>query len=132
MKQTLGELMNQIKVESIDVNIEVSNIHLSVELNEQQAIELQAGERMLVDSDQFAFLYIVEDQDGFHSLRFEKDCWPALKEGYLNRTAFYAVLNEHTRLALANLNEELDFLLENIQGNGNYGEAFEEAVKAIF
>lgn len=124
--------MNQIKVISIEVNEEVSNIHLNVELNEQQAFELQAGERMLVDSDQFAFLYIVEDQDGFHSLRFEKECWSDLKAGYQKRTAFYAVLNEHTRLSLSNLNEELDFLLENIQGNGNYGEAFEEAVNSIF
>ncbi len=126
----MGAIMEQIKVDYIDIGEDVSTVIL--EKNKEDLMNVKAGARILVDSDHFAFVYILEDTEHFYSLRFEQDCWLALLEAHQKEMAFFAEVSENTRLALVDFNEELAFLLDNIQGNGNYGEAFEKAVGAVF
>ncbi|WP_054710882.1 hypothetical protein [Bacillus sp. JCM 19041] len=124
--------MEHIKVDHVDIGEDVSTVILEKNDEERLLMNVKAGARILVDSDQFAFVYILEDTEHFYSLRFEQDCWSALSEAHQKETAFFAEISENTRLALVDFNEELAFLLDNIQGNGNYGEAFEQAVGAVF
>ncbi|AIC95082.1 hypothetical protein [Shouchella lehensis] len=124
--------MEYLHVQSIEVGDDVTTVYLDQEVSDRSANDLKDGERILVDSDEFAFLYIIEDHTGFHGIRFDEHVWSDLKRGYERDTTFYLKLNESTRLTLAQFNDEMAFLLENIQGNGNYGEAFELAVKSVF
>jgi hypothetical protein len=124
--------MKQSKVSAIEVDEEASTVELEEEIDAQLAARLKPGKRVLVDSDQYAFIYILEDEEAFYAIRFEKNVWPALNEAHTLKTSYYVKLNEHTRLALVDMEEELVFLLENIRGNGNYGEAFEQAVNDAF
>ncbi|UTR05001.1 hypothetical protein MM326_12870 [Alkalihalobacillus sp. LMS6] len=124
--------MNYLHVKAVEVEEEVATVYLEQELDERLGKEMKDGERILVDSDEFAFIYIIEDEEGFYGIRFDEQVWPQLKEGFNKGTTYFLKLNEMTRLTLAEFNEEMTFLLENIRGNGNYGEAFEQTVKAMF
>ncbi|WP_059104004.1 hypothetical protein [Shouchella shacheensis] len=124
--------MEKLIVSQIEIEEETSTVHIEGEIDPNLVSRLRAGERILVDSDDYAFIYMLEDEERYFYLRFEQVVWPALSEAYKKRSALYAKLDENTRLALVEVHNELDFLLENIDGNGNYGEAFEQAVKEAF
>ncbi|WP_100399637.1 hypothetical protein [Bacillus sp. FJAT-44742] len=92
-------------------------------------LKLKDGERMLADSDALALVYILELDGQFVQLRFPKHTWPQLHEGY--QKGLPAVLEGPENITLEKFKEELEYLLDNIEGNGNYGEdmvaAFENA-----
>ncbi len=72
--------MEYLHVQSIEVGNEVTTVYLNQEVSERSANDLKDGERILVDSDQFAFLYIIEDHKGFRGIRFDEQVWPELKK----------------------------------------------------
>ncbi len=78
--------------------------------------------RMIVDSDNFSFIYLLDNGDVFSRLHFVKETWSMLRD---NRGKDIIV---NDTLILTSFWEELSDLLENIEGNNNYGQAFEEAV----
>ncbi|MDQ0207883.1 UPF0738 family protein [Alkalicoccobacillus murimartini] len=101
-------------------------------LSEDLAKTLEPGKRLLVDSDGFAFIYILEDESGFHQVIFHQELWSQVREAYETKKAIHLDLHDNVHIELSHFHDEFDFLLENIQGNGNYGEDFEQAVNVAF
>ena len=101
-------------------------------LNEsKQQFQIQATGQVIVDSDHGSFIYIIEEAGAYSYIRFPKSIWPQLVEMIKQqRDPFLRVNGEE--IQLSNFFEELHMLLFNIEGNGNYGEAFVAAVEEVF
>ncbi|KAF1680189.1 hypothetical protein [Bacillus sp. SKDU12] len=115
--------------------IEILNATLSDQLRlacETAGIEAECkpSGQMLVDSDRFAFVYILELADSFEYVMIKEDVWPELKQAHAKRLPVVLKAGDKT-IELAGLHEELEYLLENIKDNANYGE-MEEKVKRVF
>ncbi|MFC0271962.1 hypothetical protein ACFFIX_10915 [Metabacillus herbersteinensis] len=93
--------------------------------------ELQARGQMLVDSNSLAFIYILENNDEFVYVSLPHTIWPSLNEARISNCEIALLVNEK-ELILVDLLTELSYLLENIQGNANYGEQMEEKVVELF
>ena len=105
---------------------------LVFQLQENANLEnTKASGQMLVDSDSLAFIYLLEKENEYVYLEIPemvwKDCKVALEA---NNAFFIKALNGE--LLLENFKEELEYLIENIRGNGNYGEDMEKAVSSVF
>lgn len=94
-------------------------------------LQIQPTGQVIVDSDDAAFLYLVEENNTYSHLRFPKAVWPQLvrvvqqgEDPYLH--------NGNDQYLLHNFADELQGLLFNIEGNSNYGEQFVAAVEEIF
>ncbi|MFC0298880.1 UPF0738 family protein [Geobacillus jurassicus] len=86
---------------------------------------------MLVDSDALAFAYILETDDRFLYAIIPKQWWPKLKAALDAREPVWLRCGE-AAVELQQFSDELSYLLENIRGNANYGEALEQAVQDVF
>lgn len=99
--------------------------------DETTTIQLIPAKQVLVDSDEMAFIYIVEEAGAFSYLSFKETVWPALlqmvQEG---NDPVLQVGNE--QIVLEQFVQELEGLLYNIEGNSNYGEAFVQKVETVF
>ncbi|WP_342388676.1 hypothetical protein [Salinicoccus bachuensis] len=93
---------------------------------EEDTQGLKAAARMIVDSDNMAFIYMLDDGEEFRRVHFVKETWSMLKAHH----GAEVILN--TDVILTDFWDELDYLIENIEDNNNYGEAFESAVKEEF
>ncbi|PSL50906.1 hypothetical protein B0H94_102183 [Salsuginibacillus halophilus] len=96
---------------------------------EEEIQQLQPTERLLTDSNDLAFVYIM-DGDGFIQVRLPESVWPQIEKSRAERVPF--VFAAAPEVELTGFHEELDFLLHNIPGNNNYGEEMEQAVTAAF
>ena len=65
--------------------------------------------QMLVDSDNYGFAYILDDGQSY---------------------SYLIIVNDE--LELKHFQEELDYILDNIEGNNNYGKEFVSAVEKTF
>ncbi|MFG6496377.1 hypothetical protein P8610_13505 [Fictibacillus sp. UD] len=90
------------------------------------------SERMLVDSEGLAFIYVLEREEGFIYISIDNDHWNELKNG-LQKNADFVIQNEKgEELELTAFSREMEFLTENIQGNANYGQQMENEVIKVF
>jgi hypothetical protein len=93
--------------------------------------DLKAVGQILVDSDHFSFIYLTENKDDYTYIVLPESCWPQLKEALLLEIPAYLV-SQGEKLELIHFHHELHFLIENIKGNSNYGEAMVEKVENTF
>ncbi|OEH91603.1 hypothetical protein [Bacillus solimangrovi] len=91
---------------------------------------LKAGERVLVDSDNLAFVYILEDEDAFIYVTLPNSVWPVLKQALLEDLSV-KLTDGKTVIQLDELNEEMNYLIDNIKDNSNYGEEMERLVEEL-
>lgn len=94
-------------------------------------LEMKPMGQMLVDSDQLAFIYVVDKDDDYTYISIPESTWPKLKNALENCTAIY-ITDQNEQLLLTDFHEELSYLIENIKGNSNYGEVMVEKVEALF
>lgn len=94
-------------------------------------MDVTAGGQLITDSDNMAFVYLMDSQDGYTYVQFPKVVWPLL--------AVSLTINQEPKIAwgksdiqLTNFREELEMLIFNIEGNHNYGAEFTEAVEEAF
>ena len=92
---------------------------------------LKPAGQVLVDSDNFSFVYFAESQEEYVLIHIQEECWSALKEAFEQKMPVFADLGE-SEFKLEGLHEELDYLIENIEGNSNYGEEMVKKVEAVF
>ncbi|BCU51922.1 uncharacterized protein UPF0738 [Staphylococcus auricularis] len=85
----------------------------------------EAGQ-MLVDSDNYGLAYILDDGQSYSYLIFVRETWSMLHENKGKQI----VVNDD--LVLEQFDNELDYILENIEGNSNYGKEFVQEVETIF
>jgi hypothetical protein len=92
---------------------------------------LQPSGKMLVDSEHFSFVYLLEDTDAYIYLRVPDSMWPTIKEGMNENKAIVLKANDHL-MELTNFHEELEYLISNIKGNSNYGDEMVKKVEHAF
>lgn len=110
-----------IYVDEIKFEEETLKCHADADLT-----GMTAASRMIVDSDNMSFIYLLDDGDAFRRVHFVKETWSMLND-YRNKE-----IKLNGRIALADFWEEMDFLLDNIVDNNNYGREFESAVREQF
>lgn len=114
---TKAELTKQELILSVDHSIQFDHI--------------RAAGQMLVDSDDISFIYLLETDDQYVYLVIKKEYWSKVKESKELELPIY-ISNGSEKIVLEQFFEELDYLIQNIEGNGNYGEEMEKAVEAAF
>ncbi|GAA0325357.1 hypothetical protein GCM10008967_14960 [Bacillus carboniphilus] len=106
------------------------NLYLQLETSPSLQ-NVKAGERMLAHSDELSFIYILEQDDEFIYLALPSSIWADLK----------MVMSDHSKvllkgsegvLELASFEMELEYLIQNIEGNSNYGDEMVKEVEKVF
>ncbi|WP_051314750.1 hypothetical protein [Alteribacter aurantiacus] len=108
----------------VDTNLDTSALH-----------SLKASSQMLADSDAKTFIYIIEDDSSFTYIRFPVESWEALNSVRHDLPVVLEMTskdNENVQLELTDFWTEIDYLVENIEGNTNYGDEMVEAVEKTF
>lgn len=96
-----------------------------------QELEVQAGGQLITDSDNHAFVYLMDVVDGYIYVQFPKTVWPLLATS-LEADKEPVLSWGQSEIQLDNFREELSMLIFNIEGNHNYGEEFSTAVEEAF
>lgn len=120
----------QNRIEILNATLSDDQLRLACETEGDEAERKPSGQ-MLVDSDHFAFVYILELADSFEYVIIKEHVWPELKQAHAQKIPVVLEAGDQT-IELAGLHEELEYLLENIKDNANYGEEMEEKVKRVF
>ncbi|MED4053249.1 hypothetical protein ABER75_08725 [Niallia taxi] len=114
------------------LNAEIAETKVILKVDESYPVsQLTPKGQILVDSDSFAFIYIAEKEDEYIYIVLHKDIWPSIKEGLAANLKLY-ISNGKDNLELIDWKEEMEYLIDNIEGNGNYGEEMEQAVTSVF
>ena len=101
-------------------------------LNEKKQLsQLQPVGQVIVDSDNEAFLYIIEENDAYSYIGFPQAIWSQLVQMLKSGQQPYLKV-EDGLMPLVQFADELKGLLYNIVGNSNYGDRFVEAVEKEF
>ena len=101
-------------------------------LNEKKQLsQLQPVGQVIVDSDNEAFLYIIEENDAYSYIGFPQAIWSQLVQMLKSEQHPYLKV-EDGLMPLVQFADELKGLLYNIVGNSNYGDCFVEAVEKAF
>ncbi|KZE63425.1 hypothetical protein AWM68_15540 [Fictibacillus phosphorivorans] len=90
------------------------------------------SERMLVDSDGLAFIYVLEREEGFIYISIDHNHWNELKIGLQKKADFVIKSVTGEERELTAFSREMEFLTDNIQGNANYGQQMENEVIKVF
>ncbi|NUK28787.1 hypothetical protein HT574_01365 [Parageobacillus sp. VR-IP] len=114
------------KAERKDRRLYLINDHPSFLLE-----EARPKGHMLVDSDHLSFIYILETDEDFIYVAIPYEFWNDVKQALAEEAAVVLKSGE-LEFELTSFKEELTYLIENIDGNANYGEQMEQAVKEIF
>ena len=105
---------------------------LVFQLQENAILEsTKACGQILVDSDSLAFIYLLEKENEYVYLEIPEKVWKDCKEAVDSNDALF-VKDANGEILLESFKEEIEYLIENIRGNGNYGEDMEKAVSSIF
>ncbi|SDN20331.1 hypothetical protein [Alkalicoccus daliensis] len=92
---------------------------------------LEPEGRMLVDSDGSAFVYLLAHGEDYVQLRFEEKTWNILNTYHEAEWPIY-IKTGIKPVELVDFWTEFEFLLDNIEGNHNYGKEFVEKVEQVF
>jgi Family of unknown function (UPF0738) len=93
--------------------------------------EMVPGEQILVDSDQYTFIYLMEDKDDYTYIVLHEQIWPLLKKAQEKKLPVWVTFNEEQK-ELINFHDEFEYVLSNIKGNSNYGKELVTKVEGIF
>ena len=110
----------------------IKNDQLYFSLNDNELNrQFKPAEQMIADSDDFAFVYLLDAGNEYHYLRFPRTMWTELN--HILQTKQNPKLQVGTEvLELTNFYEELEMLVYNIEANYNYGSEFVQAVEDHF
>lgn len=87
--------------------------------------------KMITDSEEHAFVYLMDIAEGYTYIHFPKDTWPYMVKALQTGSDPFLMWNDE-KIQLPGFVEELQMLIYNIEGNDNYGEAFTSAVEQEF
>jgi hypothetical protein len=116
--------INNIEWKNEDLVLKADSIGINLE-------KVSATARVLADSDRFSFIYILETSDSYVYVSIPEEYWSALKKVIENHIKVTLEVNNET-IQLEGIVEELQYLIQNIEGNANYGEEMVTKVESIF
>ena len=127
-KKEINSLRNVYLID----HVEVVHNEIYFILNEKKQLsQLQSTGQVIVDSDNEAFLYIIEENEAYSYISFSKNVWPQLIQMLLAEQKAYLKV-EDGLLPLQQFADELQGLLYNIEGNSNYGDQFVDNIEKAF
>ena len=88
-------------------------------------------EQVIVDSDNVSFIYLAENAESYTYIFLPETIWASLKQAMEERLPVMLKSGDK-KLELPGIYEELTYLIDNIEGNGNYGESFVAKVEQMF
>lgn len=100
--------------------------------------EWEAEKRVLMDSDQKQFVYVVDTPDGWEYIRFPIEQWKVIDQIVSNDQDVMLVTSiteegePHKSIQLKDFSKECKELLNNMRDNSNYGEDMSDLVKEYF
>ncbi|HEY4567096.1 MAG TPA: hypothetical protein VIG60_07525 [Savagea sp.] len=86
---------------------------------------------LIADSDRQTFVYLVDRGDTYGYVHFPVSMWGSLLQA-VEEDASIGWQDGDEWVEMERLKEELDMMLVNIEGNGNYGETFTSLVEKQF
>lgn len=122
------KMHNQLCIESGIRND--TEIHFLLTKNLEHPIGMPSG-KMITDSDEIAFVYLLEEEEKYRPVYFKQAIWPIMVD-VLNSDRDPILIWEEERIPLVGFKDEMTMLIYNIEGNNNYGELFSEAVEKAF
>ncbi|RDI47754.1 hypothetical protein [Falsibacillus pallidus] len=93
--------------------------------------ELKPAGQLIVDSDAVAFVYLAETEEDYVYIYLPESVWGDMKSALDEQITIKAVSGDE-ELVLENIHEELAYLIENIEGNSNYGEEMVKKAESVF
>ncbi|WP_156969488.1 UPF0738 family protein [Jeotgalibacillus campisalis] len=93
--------------------------------------KLEPTGQVIVDSEELSFVYLAEEKSEYTYLYLPDFIWPELIEAMKKNQKINVHIGEN-KMELKQLEEELNDLVLNIEGNSNYGDAMVEKVESIF
>ncbi|WP_433748975.1 hypothetical protein [Falsibacillus pallidus] len=87
--------------------------------------------QLIVDSDAVAFVYLAETEEDYVYIYLPESVWAEMKSALDEQIPMKAV-SGNEELVLENIHEELAYLIENIEGNSNYGEEMVRKAESVF
>lgn len=119
------------RIDLKNVTIDNQELILDAEDIDIKFENVRPGERILVDSDHYTFIYILESEEDFIYVNLPYTMWAELKEAMDNKLDVTLLVNGH-KFVLKGIYSELQYLIENIKGNSNYGEEMVKKVESVF
>lgn len=113
------------------ININEDGLFLIIDdtkINLEQCHEVGT---MIADSDKSSLLYILEENEKFVYVTVPYEFWSDLRKANDQNLSVFLKVGEKS-LTLNNWNEELTYLIQNVEGNFNYGEEFVKQVQSAF
>lgn len=92
---------------------------------------LNPSGQILVDSDKYSFIYIMEDPEDYTYIVLPEPIWTSIKTAYDQKLPVWMIKNDQ-EIELINFHDELEFVISNIKGNSNYGHEMVTKVESIF
>lgn len=124
------EIAMRKMIEFKEAKFENGGLHLHTEQNELIKGIKPAGQ-IIADSDKFAFVYLAENEEEYVYLYLDEPIWGQLKKA-LDEKCPVIAKSEEESFELDGFHEELDYLVSNIEGNGNYGDEMVKKVETAF
>ncbi|MEW4285336.1 hypothetical protein [Priestia koreensis] len=121
----------QKRIEVKKSHSDQDTVYLTSELFDGEITQASATGQMITDSDHVSFIYLVDINDQFTYVSLTKEVWPHLKEVLTHNKNVKLTINE-TEIELPGVKEELSYLVENIEGNANYGDDMVNEVERVF
>ncbi|MEH7381682.1 hypothetical protein V7138_14565 [Bacillus sp. JJ1533] len=121
----------QKRIEISHINDSNNRLVLKADQTDFDTTGLRASGQMLVDSDSLAFIYKLENEQEFIYVSLPSEVWPSLKKIISEKQQVILQL-EDNELELIDIIPELEYLLDNIKGNANYGDVMVELVEKTF
>ncbi len=110
----------------------ISDTEIQFIIEAQEPFEaIEAAGQMIADSDGNAFVYLLDTGTDYIYVQFKEHLWPAMLAA-LQREGVPLLKWGEQIMPMDSYHEELWMLLENIEGNDNYGSAFSSAVEIAF
>lgn len=116
------------RIKAINANISENRLLLEAE---EDITGLIPGEQVLVDSDHYSFIYLMEDKEDYTYIDLPEQIWPQLKIALEGKFSVW-IGKEHQEIELLHFFDELDYVIANIKGNSNYGQEMVKKVEVIF
>jgi hypothetical protein len=119
------------KILVTDAKIENDELLLYTDI-ETEMTRFAATGQMLVDSDQLSFIYIVDHEDGYQYVTIPEASWSVIQRGLQAGHEVFLTNVGDNKLKLESFRGEMEYLIENITGNSNYGEEMVTKVEQVF
>ncbi|WP_066317416.1 hypothetical protein [Bacillus sp. FJAT-29814] len=92
---------------------------------------LHPGGQVLVDTDQVAFIYLMEGQDDYTYIAIPERLWPIVKTA-MDKALSVWITYRDGQMELVDFQGELEYVIDNIKGNSNYGKEMVAKVEEVF